>query len=89
MFEYIYIWDRKTGRCVSVWFVRQQGVMEVEEPANTKGAIPEAEMDLRVKALLVKYPEPRYTVDAGDSDIPDGLKAAASLHEQACRDEEE
>jgi hypothetical protein len=89
MFEYVYVWDRKSGRCVAVWHVRPQGMPDDDAPANTKGAIPEAEMDLRIKALLVKYPEPRYLVDGGDSDIPDGLRAAASLYGQVRRDEEE
>jgi hypothetical protein len=89
MYEYVYVWDRKNDRCAAVWHVRLQGMLDDEPPANTKGAIPEAEMDGRVKALLLKYPEPRYFVDGGECDEPDGLKAAAQLFGQACRDEEE
>jgi len=89
MFEYVYVWDRKNDRCVSVWHVRLQGMSDEDAPANTKGAIPETEMDERIKALLLKYPEPRYLVDGGECDEPDGQKAAARLHKQACRDEEE
>jgi hypothetical protein len=89
MFEYVYVWDRKNDRCVSVWYVAPQGAGEDEAPANTKGPIPETEMDGRVKALLLKYPEPRYLVDGGESDEADGLKAAAQLYVLASRDEEE
>ena len=49
----------------------------------------ELENDGRVKALLLKYPEPRYLVDGGESDEADGLKAAAQLYVLASRDEEE
>jgi hypothetical protein len=89
MFEYVYVWDRKIGRCVSVWYVKPQGAADDEAPANTKGPIPETEMDARVKALLLKYPEPRYLVDGGESEEPDGMKAAGLLYETASRDEEE
>ena len=89
MFEYVYVWDRKNDRCVSAWYVKPQGAADDEAPANTKGPIPETDMDGRVKALLLKYPEPRYLVDGGESEEPDGIKAAGQLYEQASRDEEE
>lgn len=89
MFEYVYVWDRRNDRCVSVWHVVPQGMEAMEAPANTKGAIPEAEMDKRVRALLRKYPEPRYLVDGGESEEPDGMRAASLFYAQACRDEEE
>ncbi len=89
MFEYIYVWDRKSDRCVAVWYVRPEGAIDDDAPANTKGPVPEAEMDGRVKALLLKYPEPRYLVDGGESEEPDGPAAASLLYKQVCRDEEE
>lgn len=89
MYEYVYVWDRKNGRCVAVWHVRLQGMPDDDAPSNTKGAIAEEDMDGRVKALLLKYPEPRYLVDGGESDEPDGMKAAGLLYAQASRDEEE
>lgn len=89
MFEYIYVWDRKNDRCVAVWYVKPQGECDDEAPANTKGPIPETEMDGRVAALLRKYPEPRYLVDGGESEEADGVKAARELFAEASRDEEE
>jgi hypothetical protein len=89
MFEYVYVWDRKSDRCVSVWYVRAQGMREEDAPCNTKGPIPETEMDGRVRDLLLKYPEPRYLVDGGECDEPDGTKAAGRMYAQASRDEEE
>jgi len=89
MFEYVYVWDRKNDRCVSVWYVKPRGASDDEAPANTKGPIDETDMDGRVKALLLKYPEPRYLVDGGESEEQDGVKAAGLLYETASRDEEE
>ena len=89
MHEYVYVWDRKSGRCVAVWHVVLQGAEDAKPPVKTTGAIPEGDIDMRIKALLAKYPEPRYLVDGGESEEPDGMKAAALLFEQACRDEEE
>jgi hypothetical protein len=89
MFEYVYVWDKKSSKCLGVWYVKTPELGDADAPVNTKGPIPETEVDEHVKKLLKKYPEPRYLVEGGEVDEPDGMKAAAALFEETCYDEEE
>ena len=89
MFEYVYVWDKKNSKCLAVWYVKVAGAPDDDAPVNTKGPIPETEVDEHIKNLLLKYPEPRYQVEGGEIEEPDGMKAAAALFEETRYDEEE
>ncbi len=89
MFEYVYVWDRKNSKCLAVWYVLAAGMPDDNGPVNTRGPIPDTEVDEHIKKLLKKYPEPRYLVEGGEIEQPDGIKAAAELFEETCYDEEE
>jgi hypothetical protein len=54
MFEYVYVWDRKNGKCLAVWHVMAAGMPNEEMPSNTKGPVAETEIDAHVKGLLQK-----------------------------------
>ncbi len=85
--EYIYVWDRRKNRCVGTWYVRGDGVREAE-PRTTGGPVEEGAVDDFIKSLLLKYPEPRYLVEGGESDEWDGERAAMALRRDALCEEE-
>lgn len=85
--EYIYVWDRRKDRCVGTWYVKSDGMRGVE-PKTSGGPIDEDKVDDFIKNLLIKYPEPRYLVEGGESDEWDGEKAAMLLRREALCEEE-